>query len=101
MGAFSSALPLRINVDVQLTVIASVLYRMLGLRAGQGFKVAEVRTLFNKLVRHFGQVTITDNAIMVTLCTRTHTPYLIQPSLKEDREPIPWLNNKVLRIRFK
>ena len=101
MDALSSALPLRIKVDVQLIVIASVLYRMLGLRVGQGFEGAEVRTLFNKRVRHSGQVTITDNEIMVVLRTRTNTPYLIQAGLKEDREPIPCLNNKVLRIRFK
>ena len=70
--------------------------RRTGLRGGRG-----PRTLFNKLVRHSGQVTVTDNEIVVTLRTRANTPYLIQAGLKEDHEPIPWLNNKVLRIQFK
>ena len=101
MDALSAAVPLRINVDVQLTVIASVLYRMLGLRVGQGFENAEARTIFSKLVRHSGQVTITDHEIIVTLRTKANTPYLVQAGFQKDREPIPWLDNKVLRIQFK
>ena len=101
MDALSSAVPLRINVDVQLTVMASVLYRLLGVRVGSGFEVAEARTIFNKLVRHTGTVTVTDDDIIVTLRTRANTPYLVNAGLTKEREPIPWLGNKVLRIQFK
>lgn len=101
MDALSAAVPLRIKVDVQLTVISSVLYRMLGLRVGQYSETAEARTIFKNLVNHSGQVTITDHEIVVTLRTTARTPYLVQASFKNDREPIPWLGNKVFRIQFK
>ncbi len=38
MDALSSAIPMRINVDVQLTVMASVLYRLMGVRVGHGYE---------------------------------------------------------------
>lgn len=46
--ALSSAVPLKINVDVQLTVMASEPYHLWGLRAGQGFEVAEALSIFAK-----------------------------------------------------
>ena len=36
-------MPLKIHVDGQQTVLASVLYRWLGLRVQQGYEVAEAR----------------------------------------------------------
>ena len=38
LDALNFAVPLRINVDVQLTVIANVLYRLLCMRFGQVYK---------------------------------------------------------------
>ena len=74
---------------------------MLGVRVGQGFDVAEAHTIFNKLVRLTGSVTITDREIQVTLRTRAHAPYPVLASLTRMREPLPWLDNKVLQIQFK
>ena len=51
MDALSAAVPLRVDFDVQLTLMASSLYRLLGLRVGEGFATAKARTLFDKLVR--------------------------------------------------
>ena len=100
LDALSSAVPLRINVDVQLTVMASVLYRLLGMRVGQGFEVAEARTIHNKLVRHSGRIIITENEIIARLRPRANMPYLTHAGYLERRQPIPWLGNKVLRLQF-
>ena len=43
-----------------MTVMASVLYRLLGVRVGQGYEKAEARTLYRNLVRHSGKITITE-----------------------------------------
>ena len=101
MDALSSSVTLRINVDVQPTIIVRLLYRMLGVRVGQGFDVAEARTIFNKFVRHTGSVTITDHEIQVTLRTRADAPYPVLASLTRMREPLPWPDNKMLQIQFK
>ena len=75
MDALSAAVPMKINVDVQLTVIASVLYRLLSLPTVFGFEVAEARTLFQKLVPKRASVTLTHNEIIVTLpTTRPQSP---------------------------
>ena len=64
MDALSATVPMKINVDVQLTVIASVLYRLLGLRVGHGFDVAEARTLFRNLVPSRAKITLTTKKLL-------------------------------------
>lgn len=100
MDALSAAVPMKINVDVQLTVMASVLYRLLGLRIGQGFEVAEARTLYRNLVPSMAKVTLTDDEIVVTYPRRANNPHLMQANYHRLRQPIPWLGNKTLRLRF-
>src|SRR6478609_9729865 len=46
MDALSSAVALHITCDLQLTLMASSLYRLLGVRLGQGYEVAKSRHLF-------------------------------------------------------
>ncbi len=100
MDALSSAVPMRINVDIQLTVMASVLYRLLGVRVGHGYEKSEARTLYRDLVKHNGNVTITQDEILVQLRARAKTNYLIAAGYPELRQRIPWLNNKILRVQF-
>lgn len=100
MDALSSAVPMRINVDVQLTVMASVLYRLMGIRVGQGYEKAEARTIYRDLMRHTGKVTITQNEILVQLRARAKDNYLVNAGYPELRQNIPWLDNKTLRVQF-
>lgn len=100
LDALSSAFPMRINVDTQLTVMASVLYRLLGVRVGQGYEHAEAETIFRDLVRLSGKVTISENEILVQLRLRSKTGYLKQAGYQQFQERIPWLNNKLLRIQL-
>ena len=100
MDALSSAVPMRINVDVQLTVMASVLYRLLGARVGKGYEKAEARTLFHDLARHAGKVTITHNEVIVQMRARAKDNYLIAAGYPDLKQNIPWLNNKTLRVEF-
>ena len=51
MDALSAAVPLRIDLDVQLTLMASALYRCLANRPGERFRSAEPASLFRKLVQ--------------------------------------------------
>ena len=100
MDALSSAVPMRINVDVQLTVMASVLYRLIGARVGQGYEKAESHTIYRDLVRHSGKVTITEDEILVQLRARSKAHYLISAGYPTLRERIPWLGNKTLRVQL-
>ena len=100
MDALSAAVPMKINVDVQLSVIASVLYRLLGLRLGQGFEVAEARTLYRNLIPSMANVTLTNDAIVVIYPRRANNPRLMEANYHRRRQPIPWLGNKILTLHF-
>jgi hypothetical protein len=50
MDALSSAVPMKVDCDLQLTLMGSSLYRLLGLELGQGYETAQSRTLFRDFV---------------------------------------------------
>ena len=50
MDALPVAVPLRIDLDVQLILVASALCRLLAARLGEHFRTAEPASLFRKLV---------------------------------------------------
>ena len=100
VDALSSAVPMRINADVHLTVMSSVLYRLVGACVGQGHEKAESHTIYRDLVRHSGKVTITEDRILVQLRARTNAHYLISAGYPSLRERIPWRGNKTLRVQL-
>ena len=100
MDALRAAEPMKVDVDLPLTLMASVLYRMLALRVKHGFEAAKARTIFAKLVQGCATVTITDQDIIVKLGRRAHHPYLMAAGYAQAYEPLPWLLNKVHRLSF-
>ncbi len=74
----SAALPLRIDLDVQLSVMASALYRLLAARAGARFRTAQPASLFPNFVEASAAIDIHDNQIIVTIGRRAQNPYLTE-----------------------
>lgn len=83
---------MRINGDVKLTVMASVLHRLTGARVGEGNE--ESRTIYRDLVRHSGTVTLAEDEILVRLRARSPLP----PSCGAPAHPL--LENKALRVQL-
>ena len=100
MDALSAAVPMRIHLDVQLTVMASALYRILARRLGNGFETAKPATVFRKLVNAPATVDITETHILVTLGRRANNPCLIHAGYADTETALPWLDNRTLKIRF-
>jgi hypothetical protein len=50
MDALSSAVAMKVNCDLQLTLMASSLYRLLGARIGNGYAAAKSRHIFRDFV---------------------------------------------------
>ena len=100
MDALSAAVPMKIDLDVQLTVMAGALYRILGKRVANRLETAKPRTIFRKLVQASATIDITDTEIVVSLGRRAHNPLLIAAGYAEIAEPVPWLDNRALRLRF-
>ena len=100
MDALSSSVPLKVDVDLQVTLMASSLYRMVAARVGRGHERARAQTLFRKFVDAVAQVVIEEERIVVRFGRRTHNPFLIKAGFGDTEQPIPWLGNKALRLVF-
>src|SRR5437667_386179 len=59
LDALPSAVAMKINCDVLLTLIASSLYRLLGTAVGNGYATAKARHLFRDFVEATAEVSIT------------------------------------------
>ena len=100
MDALSSAVAMKVDCDLQLTLMASSLYRLLGRRVGNGYETAKSRHLFRDLVDATAQVTISEKEIEVRFQKRAHNPLLLAAGFDKTNLPIPWLDNKRLRLVF-
>ena len=100
MDALSSQVPLKVDADLDLTLMASTLYRMLGRDLGGDYTKARARTLFRKFVQASARVEIRADGIDVRLGRRAHNPLLIAAGYADQAVPIPWLEKRPLRIVF-
>lgn len=100
MDALSSAVPMKVNCDLQLTIMASSLYRLLGAKVGNGYAEAKADHIFRDLVDATATVTITAAEIVVRFQKRAHNPLLLAAGLDRASTAIPWLGGKPLRLVF-
>ena len=100
MDALSSAVALKVNCDLQLTLMASSLYRLLACRIGNGYDHAKSRQLFRDFVEAFAGITITGDEIVVRYQNAAHNPLLIAAGFDDTNVAVPWLGGKRLRLVF-
>jgi len=100
MDALSSVVAMKVNCDLQLTLMASSLYRLLGTEIGQGYQTATSRHLFRDFVEATAQVHIHETEVVVQFQKRAHNPLLLAVSFDKKSIPIPWLGGKRLRFLF-
>ena len=100
LDSLSSMVGLKVDFDLQLTLMASSLYRIMAQRIGREYRRATAKTLFRKLFDVSGQVNIMDSMITVELVRRAHNPLLVAAGFSDRPITVPWLENKLLNIRF-
>ena len=100
MDALSSAVAMKINGDLQLTLTASSLYRLLAARVGKGYETAKSRHLFRDFVDASASVEITGGDLVVRFQKRAHSPLLFAAGFDKTESAVPWLGNKRLRLIF-
>ena len=100
MDALSSAVALKVNCDLLLTLLASSLYRLLGLRLGDGYEKAKARHLFRDFVDATATVRLTKTEVVVRFQKRAHNPLLLAAGFAETDVPVPWLGRKHLRLEL-
>jgi hypothetical protein len=100
MDALSSVVAMKVNCDLQLTLMASSLYRLLATEIGQGYQTATSRHLFRDFVEATAQIHILEKEIVVQFQKRAHNPLLLAEGFDKKNVPIPWLGGKRLRLLF-
>ena len=100
IDALSSMVGMKVDFDMQLTLMASSLYRMMAQRIGREYSHSQAKTLFRHLLDLSGKVEITATSVAVTLDKRAHNPYLVASGLTDQPTLMPWFDNKKLIIQF-
>jgi transposase len=99
LDALTSGVPLNVDLDTTLTVVAGNLYRLLALKLDRYQNATP-----DKIWRHFldatGTLHITSTGVTCALNLRSHHPVLIDAGFADLEVPIPWWDGRTLRFRF-
>jgi hypothetical protein len=98
LDSLSSMVGLKVDFDLQLTLMAASLYRIMAQRIGREYRRATAKSLFRKMFDVSGQVTLTESEIIVELANRAHNPFLVSAGLLDQSVRVPWLKNRTLRF---
>jgi hypothetical protein len=100
MDALSSAVAMKVNCDLQLTLMASSLYRILGCQIGKGYQHAKSQHIFRDFVDATATVSISEHDIVVRFQKRAHNPLLLAAGFEKTQVRVPWLGRKRLTLVF-
>jgi len=100
MDALSSSVAMKVNLDLQLTLMASSLYRLLGSKLGNGYAKARSRHIFRDFIDANATLFIEGKDILVRFQKRAHNPLLIGAGFDKTEIRVPWLKGKRLRFLF-
>ncbi len=98
MDALSASVPMKIDPDLQFTLMASALYRLLVVRIGHGKEHAKPRTLFRNFIKVPAVIRIGEDIIEIRLERRANNPFLLNAGYLETDIAVPWLEGRRLRI---
>lgn len=101
LDALSSMVGLKVDFDLQITLMASSLYRLLAEKVGAGYDHAQAKKLFRNLLDVSATVAIEAEQVVVTLDKRAHNPLLVQSRLADTSTPMPWFGSKALHLQFR
>lgn len=100
MDALSSSVAMKVDCDLQLTLMASSLYRLFGAQIGKGYETAKSRHIFRDFIDAVATVTISADKVVVKFQKKAHNPYLINCGFAAEKCLIPWWDKKILEFQF-
>ena len=100
LDALSSMVGLKIDFDLQITLMAASLYHLMAGKIAREYERAQAKKIFRNLLDVSANVAITEDQVIVALDKRAHNPYLVASGLAETPTRMPWYGNKDLVIRF-
>jgi len=100
LDALSSMIGMKVDFDLQITLMASALYRLLANRIGREYQQATAKTIFRNLLDVSATVAVGEHEVVVTLDKRAHHPYLVASQLADEPTPMPWFGDKRLILQL-
>ena len=97
LDSLSSAVPLNVDLDVALSVLASAICSALRQRL-PGYHTATPDTLQRRFLQTSGLIHTTNDTITVRLDRRAYSPVLRAANLPDTT--VPWWENRTLRYEF-
>jgi hypothetical protein len=99
LDALTSGVPLNVDLDTTLTVVAGNLYRLLALKLSR-YQDATPDRIWRHFLDATGTLHITGDTVTCALNLRSHHPVLIDAGFADLQVPIPWWDGRTLRFRF-
>jgi transposase len=99
LDALTSGVPLNVDLDTTLTVIAGNLYRLLARKLPR-YENATPDRIWRHFLDATGTLHITGGSVTCALNLRSHHPVLIDGGFADLQTPIPWWGGRTLRFRF-
>jgi transposase len=99
LDALTSGVPLNVDLDTTLTVVAGNLYRLLALKLTR-YQTATPDTIWRHFLDATGTLHITPGSVTCALNLRSQHPVLIDAGFADLEVPIPWWDGRTLRFRF-
>jgi transposase len=100
LDALTSQVPLAVDLDTTLSVIAGSIYRSFARRLQNGYQTATPDTIFRHFIEGPGELHFTPTAINIALRPRTHTPVLLDAGYQKRTMTVPWWNDRQLTYSF-
>ena len=92
---------MKVDCDLQLTMMASSLYRLLGAEIGRGYETAKSRHIFRNFIDATAQVVVAEKEVVVKFQKRAHNPLLLGSEFAaKATHKIPWWGDRKLRFTF-
>jgi hypothetical protein len=96
MNALSSAVGLKVDLDMALLVIASGLYRIVASRM-RGYADAQARQIFRDLINMPATVDVDRDSVTVQFHRRAHLPIVMASGMLTSLK-VPWWHGATLRL---
>ena len=100
MDALSSMVGLKVDFDLQITLMAASLYRLMAGKIAREYEKAQAKKIFRNLLDVSATVCVTQRQVIVTLDKHAHNPYLVASGLANSPTPMPWFGGKELVVNF-
>src|SRR5262249_16773190 len=100
LDALSSSVALKVDCDLQLTLMASSLYHLFGAQIANGYETAKSRHIFRDFIDATAQITISDADVLVKFQKRAHNPFLLASGFGKLKTSIRWWDKKTLHYQF-